>query len=224
MTRSELNRIIRDAEEFFSSLGFLLPPFARWTPEEWKRKGRQFDHIRERGLGWDVTDFGSGEFEKTGLVMITLRNGDSKDPREKPYAEKIMMVGDGQVTPWHYHASKVEDIINRGGGKLAMNVAGAAPDGKLADTRVSVIVDGEAREMPARGRLVLSPGESVTLPQGLYHVFWGEGRVMVGEVSSVNDDATDNFFLEPVGRFPAIEEDEPPYRLLCTEYPPGTGP
>jgi D-lyxose ketol-isomerase len=34
-----------------------------------------------------------------------------------------------------------------------------------------------------------------------------------------NDDNTDNFFLEELGRFPAIEEDEPAYRLLCTEYP-----
>ena len=34
-----------------------------------------------------------------------------------------------------------------------------------------------------------------------------------------NDDNTDNRFYEPLGRFPEIEEDEPPYRLLCTEYP-----
>ena len=27
------------------------------------------------------------------------------------------------------------------------------------------------------------------------------------------------FFYEPLGRFPTIEEDEAPYRLLCTEYP-----
>ena len=218
-----MNRIIREAEEFFSSLGFVLPPFARWTPEEWEERGRGFDHIRERGLGWDITDFGSGEFEKTGLVLFTLRNGDPEKPSEKPYAEKIMVVADGQVTPWHYHATKVEDIINRGGGKLVMDLANSTPDGKLADTSVRVMVDGEARKLPPRGRLVLGPGMSVTLTQKLYHVFWGEGRVMVGEVSSVNDDATDNFFLEPVGRFPAIEEDEPPCRLLCTEYPPVAG-
>ena len=101
-----------------------------------------------------------------------------------------------------------------------MDLANASDDGKLARTPVRVMVDGEARELPARGRLVLEPGQSVTLARRLYHVFRGEGRVTVGEVSSVNDDATDNFFLEPVGRFPDVEEDEPPYRLLCTEYPP----
>ena len=30
---------------------------------------------------------------------------------------------------------------------------------------------------------------------------------------------TDNRFNPPVGRFPKIEEDEAPYRLLCNEYP-----
>ena len=44
--------------------------------------------------------------------------------------------------------------------------------------------------------------------------------MLVGEVSSCNDDVADNRFFEPIGRFPAVEEDEPPYRLLCTEYPP----
>ena len=52
----------------------------------------------------------------------------------------------------------------------------------------------------------------------------GTGPVLLGEVSQVNDDNTDNRFYEPVGRFPAIEEDEPPYRLLCGEYPPAGSP
>jgi len=34
-----------------------------------------------------------------------------------------------------------------------------------------------------------------------------------------NDDNGDNRFYLPAGRFPEIEEDEPPYRLLCNEYP-----
>ena len=44
--------------------------------------------------------------------------------------------------------------------------------------------------------------------------------MLLGEVSQCNDDNTDNRFYEQLGRFPAIEEDEPPYRLLCNEYPP----
>jgi D-lyxose ketol-isomerase len=62
------------------------------------------------------------------------------------------------------------------------------------------------------------------LINGQYHSFWGEpgnGRVLVGEVSKVNDDRTDNHFLDPVGRFPEIEEDEEPLYLLAMDYFPG---
>ena len=75
------------------------------------------------------------------------------------------------------------------------------------------------RTVPAGDVVVLDPGESITLPTRLYHAFWAEGgRVLVGEVSTGNADASDNRFYPPVGRFAAIEEDEPPVHLLCTEY------
>lgn len=67
----------------------------------------------------------------------------------------------------------------------------------------------------------LSPGESICLEQGVYHRFYGEpgkGKVLVGEVSMVNDDASDNRFYEPVGRFPEIIEDEEPLHLLASDY------
>jgi D-lyxose ketol-isomerase len=63
--------------------------------------------------------------------------------------------------------------------------------------------------------------ESICLPPGLYHSFWGEsgfGDVLVGEVSSVNDDEHDNHFLHPVDRFNDILEDEPAQLVLCNEY------
>jgi hypothetical protein len=53
----------------------------------------------------------------------------------------------------------------------------------------------------------------------LYHKFWGEdSTVLVGEVSVVNDDYTDNRFLDPIGRFPDIEEDVEPFYLLVGDY------
>jgi D-lyxose ketol-isomerase len=114
----------------------------------------------------------------------------------------------------------VEDIINRGGGKLAIQVYNSTADERLADSDMTVSLDGVTRTVKAGDIVVLSPGESITIPNRLYHKFWGEGsRVLIGEVSLVNDDNTDNRFYEPVGRFPAIEEDEPPLYLLCTDYP-----
>jgi D-lyxose ketol-isomerase len=36
-------------------------------------------------------------------------------------------------------------------------------------------------------------------------------RCIIGEVSTANDDLHDNFFVNPeVGRYPGIQEDEPP--------------
>jgi D-lyxose ketol-isomerase len=224
MKRSHINALIRDAEGFFAEHRFPLPPFARWTPEEWEARGAEADEVRERRLGWDLTDFGSGDFENTGLLLVTLRNGDPKDPNAaRNYAEKIMIVGEDQVTPWHFHWSKSEDIINRGGGHLVIEVAWATDDDAgLADREVVISCDGVTRTVPPRGHIVLEPGESVTLQPRLYHTFYGEpdrGRVLVGEVSRTNDDNMDNRFLEPLGRFPEIEEDEAPYRVLCNEYP-----
>ena len=79
--------------------------------------------------------------------------------------------------------------------------------------------DGMPRTVQAGGRIALAPGESVTLLPKQYHAFWGEGGdVLIGEVSTVNDDNTDNYFLDKLGRFPTIVEDEPIHRLLVKDY------
>jgi D-lyxose ketol-isomerase len=222
--RSEINRIMRKAIAFLQERKFHLPPFAFWAPDEWKTKGHEADEIRNNHLGWDVTDFGSGQFEEVGLFLFTLRNGDPADPNaSKTYCEKVMIVREGQTTPMHFHWSKAEDIINRGGGNLLIELWNATEDeAGLAQTPVVVAMDGLERRFEAGEVVRLTPGESVTLGPRLYHKFWGEpgqGTVLVGEVSKVNDDATDNRFYAPVGRFPEVEEDEPPLHLLCTEYP-----
>lgn len=93
---------------------------------------------------------------------------------------------------------------------------------ELSHEPVKVHMDGRTFEVPAGTTLRIKPGESITLMPGQYHSFWGEpgyGQVLVGEVSECNDDSADNRFYENIGRFPEIEEDEPPVYLLCNEYP-----
>jgi D-lyxose ketol-isomerase len=75
MLRSDINAAIERAKSTFRENGFHLPPFAFWTPEDWRDRGLECDEIRVCKLGWDVTDFGSGAFERIGLVAFTLRNG-----------------------------------------------------------------------------------------------------------------------------------------------------
>jgi len=222
--RSEINAIMRESLGFLEQMKFLLPPFAAWTPQQWRTKGAECREIVEQQLGWDITDFGSGNFASMGLFLFTIRNGSLDDlerPGGKVYAEKVMIVREGQETPTHFHFQKMEDIINRGGGNLVIRLWNSTPDERLADTDVTVSMDGVRVTVPAGGDITLRPGESVCLPQRLYHRFWGEkgkGTVLVGEVSRVNDDRVDNRFLEPVGRFPEIEEDQPPLHLLCGDY------
>jgi D-lyxose ketol-isomerase len=63
-------------------------------------------------------------------------------------------------------------------------------------------------------------GGLLVIARNLWHRFYGElgeGTVFVGEVSQVNDDLTDNYFLETVGRFATIEEDEPKLFPLWNE-------
>lgn len=221
MKRSEINKLMREAVEFLNEMNIKLPPFAFWSPEEWAEKGHEFDEIRDNMLGWDITDFGSGDFNHTGLFLFTLRNGNSANGKyTKPYAEKLLITDVGQITPCHFHWSKMEDIINRGGGDLVIEVYNSKKDESLDDTDVVINSDGRVYTVPAGSLVRLKPGESISIQQGMYHKFWGEGsKVLVGEVSMVNDDTADNRFNPPVGRFPEIEEDEKPLYLLCNEYP-----
>ncbi len=42
--------------------------------------------------------------------------------------------------------------------------------------------------------------------------------MLIGEVSTVNDDLTDNIFRDEIGRFANIEEDVAPTHLLVSDY------
>lgn len=224
MKRSEINQIMGDATQFIKALNFKLPPFAYWSPKDWEYKGHEYDEIRDNMLGWDITDFGSGDYDKIGLLMFTIRNGNfSMKKYIKPYAEKLLIVQEEQVTPFHFHWSKMEDIINRGGGNLLVQLYSSTETGEFADAPVAVAVDGRNFTVEAGVVVRIGPGESITLPAGQYHKFWGEkgsGQILLGEVSKVNDDRVDNRFHDKVGRFPQIEEDQAPLYLLGQEYPP----
>jgi len=222
MKRSRVNAILQEGDAFIRSFGYVMPPFAYFTPAEMQAR-TDLALLKERQMGWDVTDFGGGDFDRLGLFLFTVRNGDNADlaaGRGMLYAEKIMISKQDQITPMHRHNLKAEDIINRGGGTLTLELFSRAPDGGIDESaEVKVYCDGIARTMAAGSKLRLTPGESVTLMPNHWHSFWGEGAdVLVAEVSTVNDDRTDNIFREPVGRFAEIEEDEAPLHLLVADY------
>ncbi|RCW82007.1 D-lyxose/D-mannose family sugar isomerase [Phyllobacterium bourgognense] len=224
MKRSEVNEIIRESDKFIRSFGYVMPPFAYWSPEELKtRTATDSKAILQARLGWDITDYGQGKFDELGLFLFTTRNGNQEDLKKGGgmlYAEKIMISREKQLSPMHRHIVKAEDIINRGGGTLVLELFNSNPDGSVDEkTDVEVATDGRIVRQKAGGLLKLQPGESVTLLPGNWHAFWGEGGdVLIGEVSTVNDDLTDNIFREPIGRFSSIDEDEAPLHLLVSDY------
>ncbi|WP_316861813.1 D-lyxose/D-mannose family sugar isomerase [uncultured Cohaesibacter sp.] len=221
MKRSLINEILKEGDAFIRSFGYTLPPFAYLTPEQMKES----DHSLyvERSMGWDITDYGMEKFDEMGLFLFTVRNGIAADLKKGTgmlYAEKIMISRQDQYSPMHRHMLKAEDIINRGGAKLVLELFAPNKEGKIdRESDVTVPVDGRLVTLPAGGLLKLDPGESVTLMPGVWHAFWGEGGdVLIGEVSTVNDDKTDNWFEQEIGRFSNIEEDEAPVHLLVSDY------
>ncbi|HBE03083.1 MAG TPA: D-lyxose/D-mannose family sugar isomerase [Spirochaetia bacterium] len=220
MQRSEINMLMRQAENFLEKCNFYIPPWAFWSIEKWKKNQSACREIFDNMLGWDVTDFGSQNFFRRGLLLFTIRNGNFKK-NEKRYAEKIMIIEENQETPLHFHEKKMEDIINRGGGNLVMELFRSTSGKKLAKQKIKVAIDGVKRCFSPGEKIILTPGESITLKPSIYHRFYAEkraGRVLAGEVSTVNDDKNDNFFYEKTGRFPEITEDEQPLYFLISDY------
>jgi D-lyxose ketol-isomerase len=242
MKRSEINAVIQEGLNFIEGIDDYkpkvnLPPWAYYTPKKWAEilsnpeEKQRHAEIIIKNLGWDVTDFGSGNFENLGLLLFTLENGNINSDRQ--YAEKIMIVGEGQVTPWHYHWNKTESIINRAGDRLVVElymksfkertqVGNTEYKDGIFDEEASfdIMVDGGlVQRVKAGGKVVLNPGQRILLTPNLYHKFYGDkGTVLVGEVSMVNDDAKDNRFFKQLPRYTSIVEDEKPFKLLCNEY------
>jgi D-lyxose ketol-isomerase len=195
MKRSEINRALRDALRCFEAAHWALPPRPRW----------------------DVTDFGLGNFAQAGLVLVNLA--------ELPeYCEKLMYSRHHQVLPMHTHRWKKEDIVCRGG-RLSLELWKGHPE-RLREGELFARGDefplrrnGDAMEVRSGEPFVIEAGERVTVEPGVYHAFWPESdEAIIGEVSTFNDDAHDNFFVDPrIGRFPEIEEDEPPVARLLWE-------
>ncbi len=191
MKRSEINRAIADALLAFERHNWHLPPEPRW----------------------DVTGFGLGDFKKYGLTLVNLT--------ELPqYCEKVMFARAGQITPIHKHKLKQEDIICRVG-VLAIQLFAQDAEGNFSENEgtVDVLHNGEPVSYQSGTIIYLKAGERITVRPGCYHQFWSIGEyVIIGEVSTYNDDATDNVFVDRnIKRFEVIDEDEPALSKLISD-------
>ena len=225
MKRSEINAAIKWAESLCREHHITLPFFANLPADKAEFRRPERINLFKTMLGWDVSDFSSGDFEKCGAVLFTVRNGSVLEPGVgTPYAEKYIFLKDGQEQeiPLHYHNNKTEDIINRAGGVFCCQLAACGANGKPDFTKpVRCLRDGEYYTAAPGEIIEISTGNSITLEPGVFHRFFaktGCGDLLIGEVSKINDDNTDNVFAVTRERFCGIDEDEPPYRLLVNEY------
>ncbi|HEY4246286.1 MAG TPA: D-lyxose/D-mannose family sugar isomerase [Lacunisphaera sp.] len=192
MKRSTINAAYREALAVFARVGWALPPRPRW----------------------DVTDCGSGDFERYGLVLVNLAE-------EPEYCEKLIYLRVGQSVPAHTHRKKKEDIICRYGG-LMMELRAGPAGGEPTGTLLRIKRSGHWIDVPEGQPFLLGAGERVTLVPGIYHRFWPtQANTVIGEVSTANDDLNDNFFADAsFARFPEIDEDEPAEVRLVGDVPP----
>lgn len=189
MKRSEINFLVKSAEGCFARNGWTLPPNPRW----------------------DVTDFGLGKWSEHGLVLVNLAEWPE-------YCEKLMYAQKGMTTPAHCHAKKKEDIICRWG-LMEIQLWGCNPEKDGKRCLFSLPVNGELQEFSDGDILPLPAGHRITLTPGIYHRFTPVSyECIIGEVSTANDDANDNFFVNPeIGRYPEVEEDEPALVQLLSD-------
>jgi D-lyxose ketol-isomerase len=220
MKRSEINQAIIEAKKMMENYSWVLPQWGYWSKEDYINEPSVSKYLKDHQMGWDVTDFGKGLFNEQGITLFCIRNGIQGNAQDKPYAEKLLFMREGQEIPFHSHKVKLEDIINRGGGDLAIEFVMVNEHLKEKNENINILVDGVQVEVEPHEPLILKRGQSVTVERNIYHKFYalkGTGMVMAGEVSQVNDDNNDNYFLEPVGRFTQIEEDEQPIHPLWNE-------
>ena len=221
MRRSEIEAIIEKSLAVMGAEGFRLPSFAGWTPAQWREQAVATKALRAAGLGWNIVEFEKDAFFRSGIAVFTLRMGDYRELSRgggRLYAEKAFVLFESQRVPHHYHRVKTEDLINRGGGVLGVNLVKVDADGKPLAEAITLERNGIEVSVPADTTLHLEPGESVVLPPGLAHAFIGVNEVLCGEISLANDDATDNYFLEPLPVPSPILEDVPARHLVLADY------
>ncbi len=211
LKRSFIDQRIDAMSALCERCGVKLPPFALWGDEDYRADPSAAQRIADAGLGWNVVEFQPGGYAKEGLSVFTLRMGDWRQlgaGRGRLYAEKVLMAEDGQRTPHHYHIVKTEDVLNRGGARFIVELFKVDRAGAPLTERFRALKDVTTLDLGPGDRVVLEPGESLTLEPFVAHAFWAEGgATLAGEVSLANDDFSDNYFLPPPDAPVLIEED-----------------
>jgi len=227
MKRTEVDQQIDEAIAFIEKSGITLPHHARWDLETWYQHRDLAEEMRKRAIGWNVIDFGSADFYKTGVVLYTFSNGifdpATYKPLDQAYAHRLFILREGQEIVTEHHLTKIEDIVVFAGAGLNVELHNAGPNEEL-DTanEVRIMRNGIWQSYKPGVIITLIPGERIRFEPKHYHRPSGHGgTVLIEEVSDVTDDLKESCHLpgEKALLFIEVEEDEKPRHLLCTELP-----
>ncbi|MDX2108243.1 MAG: D-lyxose/D-mannose family sugar isomerase [Candidatus Melainabacteria bacterium] len=231
MKRSEIDSAIERAITNAKKYGVTLPKWADWHPKQFEKNA---DGLRHQKLGWKVVDFGVGDFEHCGLVILVLCSplvDESGEPLSKPFrvgdheypvtsfSRKYLFIQAGQTEPHHFHRQKArKEVSVLAGAPVRFELAWAENDTTLSDKPVNVAVDGVWHHLSANGSLMVNPGETITLPGNLSHIIsvaeGGPDSIMM-ETSTANNDRSDNIFpfMTPTSK-QVMNDVEARYQLL----------
>lgn len=231
MKRSEIDSAIERAINSAKKFGVALPVWIEWHPHQFEKNA---DGIKHQKLGWKVVDFGVGDFEHCGLVILVICSplvDEHGEPLTKPsnignheypltsFSRKYLFVQAGQTEPHHFHRQKArKEVSVLAGAPVRFELAWAENDTTLSDRNVDVAVDGIWHHIPAGGSVMVNPGETITLPGNLSHIIsvaeGGPDTIMM-ETSTANNDRSDNIFpfMTPTSKS-VIDDVSARYQLL----------
>ena len=211
MLRSEINQIIKKSKSYFNKNNFFLPAWSNWPLNEWKKNINFAKIAHQSQIGWDITDFGKNNFHKEGAVLFSTKMV-KRYNKLITYSEKLLLLMPNQKIPFHFHKKKTEDIINRCNGVLEMGLYASDSHFKRKKDSFILNIDSIPNKIKPNEKIFLHPGQSITIKPYLCHYLKSSNKnkktLIVGEVSSLNDDNTDNYFPDKNLRFTKIEEDE----------------
>lgn len=182
VTREQYEKYSKQAKEYLNKAGIVL------TPEE--------------AANIEIADLGLGEFETTGLALVTYIN------TERCCAKELVLLP-GQTCPEHLHPPVdgepgKEETFRCRYGEVYLYVSGEPTSNPVAKPP-----EHRKDTYTVWHEVILRPGEQYTIYPETWHWFQGgpEGAV-VSEFSTRSTDENDLFTDPDIKRAPEISDNE----------------
>ena len=176
--------------------------------EEQRAQERTLDYYRRAGIAItpeeagriEVVDCGLGEFEETGLTILTYVN------TERVCAKELVLFP-GQTCPEHWHPPVGGEPGKEETFRCRWGAVYLYAEGEPASSPKATPPPGRKHAYTVWHEMILQPGDQYTLPPNTKHWFQGgeEGAVL-SEFSTRSRDEADRFTDPQIQRETVIED------------------